>query len=370
MPHSQDVRHHPHPCTPPAPVLRQGQQLQGSLPPGTTITYWLYLCPSCSNPCHNTSLWCNKGVYPHRCISAVAAHSAASSMGWFLGMAHIAPSPTLARSQGSWAARAGLLQVFRAGCLLPSLWGPLRQVPTEPGCQHVQQELLPRVLSALSGVPPMLTGIPPSPQTLRLCSSAAGSTAGVRNSPDEGWENPIAAGRARRTPQALQALSLSSVTTEPNTRQSDPVNSFSLAQLTNSFSPLPYTQQTRVCSIFFGPERQYFIFAAVYLIFCVSFRMISSVTTLFPSANLKIIRPCPNPVTLTCPVPKHFTGRAHRWASFPLHLQGCKSAGGSYHGVIHARCFPWPEIKELLQTHSASAVQNFSISIFLFCFQK
>lgn len=100
---------------------------------------------------------------------------------------------------------------------------------------------------------------------------------------------------------------LSSVTTEPNTRQSDPVNSFSLAQLTNSFSPLPYTQQTRVCSIFFGPESQYFVFAAVYLIFWVSFGMISSVTTLFPSANLKIIRPCPNPVTLTCPVPKHFT---------------------------------------------------------------
>lgn len=38
-----------------------------------------------------------------------------------------------------------------------------------------------------------LTEIPPSPHTLRLCSSPAGSTAGARNSPEEGWENPIAA---------------------------------------------------------------------------------------------------------------------------------------------------------------------------------
>lgn len=49
--------------------------------PGTTTTYWPYPCPSCSNPCHNAPLWCNTGVYPHHCISAVAAHSAASLMG-------------------------------------------------------------------------------------------------------------------------------------------------------------------------------------------------------------------------------------------------------------------------------------------------
>lgn len=164
-------------------------------------------CLSCSNSPHNASLWCNKGVYPHRCISVIAARLAASSMGWFLGMAHIASSPTWHATKAAGQREWVYCKCFElAASSLPS-GDPQGKCPLSLAASTSSRSCCHACCRLFLEHQGWLTEIPPSTQTLRLCSSAAGSTAGVRNSPEKGWENPIAADRAWRAPQALQAQS-------------------------------------------------------------------------------------------------------------------------------------------------------------------
>lgn len=80
---------------------------------------------------------------------------------------------------------------------------------------------------------------PPEPPDAEAVQQCCWQHSGGEEQPRGGLRKPYSSRQSTESSTSPTGTELSSVTTEPNTRQSDPVNSFSLAQLTNTFSPLP-----------------------------------------------------------------------------------------------------------------------------------